>query len=76
MLNDSECIHSDLQVRDRALCPAYESNSCLTKRRELAQDKVSRKSFTFDLTGGSVNQICVSAASPCQAVNGWLLEQR
>lgn len=53
MLNDSECIHGDLQVpRYRAPPrPACEANSCSTKRRALAQDKVSEESFTSDLRG-------------------------
>lgn len=41
MLNDSECIHGDLQVRDtEPPRPACEANSCSTKRRVLAQDEV------------------------------------
>lgn len=73
MLNDSECIHSDLQVRDRASCPAYEPNSCSTKRRLLAQDKVSEGSFTFDLTGGSGNQIGAGAACLLLPASKWLV---
>lgn len=49
MLNDSECIQSDLQVQDRAVCPAYESNSCLTKTRSALLRQGELRRFTSDL---------------------------